>query len=95
MVEAVGYIGLIVIKKHWCLGRSGDVTWFDPGDCLAVPVHEPDYADSVLNKRSVAYVKQMASDGYVRFATDEEMKGADMVPTEIKHVYKYKEDNDG
>ena len=93
MVEPVGYIGLIITKKHWCLGRDGDVTWLEPGDCLTVPVYETDYADSVFNKRSVAYVKQMANDGYVRYATDEEMKDADMTPTEVKHVYKNKEDN--
>ena len=93
MLKVVGYIGLISTKKHWCLGRDGAVTWLEPGDCLTVPVYEPDYADNVLNKRSVAYIKQMANDGYVRFATDEEMKDGDMVPTGVKHVYKYKEDN--
>ena len=95
MLKIVGYIGLIIIKKYWCLGRSDDVTWLDPDDCLTVPVYESDDADDVLNKRSVAYVEQMANDGYVRFATDEEMKDVDMVPTDVEHVYKYKEDDDG
>lgn len=94
MVEPVGYIGLVITKKYWHLGRNGEVIWLDADDCLGVPVYEAGYAgNDERNEYAVAYVKQMMNDGYVRFATDEEMKDADMVPTEVKHVYKYKEDS--
>lgn len=94
MIKVVGYIGLIFTKKHWYLADNGEPRYFSPDDCIAVPVYEAGYAgNDERNRRAVNYVKQMANDGYVRFATDEEMKDGDMVPTEVKHVYKYKEDN--
>lgn len=94
MLKVVGYIGLIFTKKHWYLADNGEPRYFRPDDCIAVPVYEAGYAGTdELNKYVVGYVKQMANDGYVRFATDEEMKDGDMVPTGVKHVYKYKEDS--
>ena len=94
MLKPVGYIGLIITKKYWYLNDNCEPGCFHPDDCLAVPVYEAGYAGTdERNKHAVAYAKQMANDGYVRFATDEEMKDGDMVPTEVKHVYKYKEDD--
>ena len=94
MLKPVGYIGLIITKKYLYPKGLGNVTWLNPGDCLAVAIYDPSYArNDEHNRRSVDYAKQMANDGYVRYATDEEMKDADMVPTGVKHVYKYKEDD--
>lgn len=95
MVKPVGYIGLVITKKYWCPAGDGEVAGLNPDDCLGVAVYEAGYAgNDERNRQAVAYIKQMANDGYVRFATDEEMEGADMEPTEFKHVYKYKEGGD-
>lgn len=94
MVKAFGYIGLIITKKYWHLADDAEVICLNPDYCLGVPVYEAGYAgNDERNRHAVDYVKQMVNDGYVRFATDEEMKDGDMVPTEVKHVYKYKEDD--